>query len=339
MSSIFHPNNDETINPSENESIREVLARYNGRRNFLKGTLAAGVLSGMGGFSTSAMAYTPSPSPAGGIGFTGVGANRPTNPGGFIDAITVASGYTAKVLIGWGDAIGRPGPFMNTHWDAAQPITEAAQMQLFGQHNDGMHFFPFPARGVSGVSSDRGLICVNHEYVDPGLHVNSAAYATHPLTAADVAAQVAAHGVSVFEVRKMGGDMKVQRPSAFARRVTGKTPCRVSGPAAGNALLKTAADPTGTQVLEITGPVVLAASTDAAVARVPGMKDILAAGKKPVESLDLAALDVPAAAGTVTVTGTARPDLLARKGQMIDVTDPAAAAAELVAALRGAGAL
>ncbi|MBC7552074.1 MAG: electron transfer flavoprotein beta subunit/FixA family protein [Cellulomonas sp.] len=97
--------------------------------------------------------------------------------------------------------------------------------------------------------------------------------------------------------------------------------------------------PTGTQVLEITGPVVLAASTDAAVARVPGMKDILAAGKKPVESLDLAALDVPAAAGTVTVTGTARPDLLARKGQMIDVTDPAAAAAELVAALRGAGAL
>ena len=97
--------------------------------------------------------------------------------------------------------------------------------------------------------------------------------------------------------------------------------------------------PTGTQVLEITGPVVLAASTDAAVARVPGMKDILAAGKKPVESLDLAALDVPAAAGTVTVTGTARPDLLARKGQMIDVTDPAAAAAELVAALRCAGAL
>ncbi|RYV49736.1 electron transfer flavoprotein subunit beta/FixA family protein [Pengzhenrongella frigida] len=97
--------------------------------------------------------------------------------------------------------------------------------------------------------------------------------------------------------------------------------------------------PTGTQVLEITGPVVLAASTDAAVARVPGMKDILAAGKKPVESLDLAALDIPAAAGTTTVTGTSRPDLLTRKGQMIDASDPAAAAAELVAALRGAGAL
>jgi electron transfer flavoprotein beta subunit len=95
----------------------------------------------------------------------------------------------------------------------------------------------------------------------------------------------------------------------------------------------------GTQVLEVTGPVVLAAATDAAVPRVPGMKDILAAGKKPVESLEVAGLDVPARGATVTVTATSRPDLLARKGQMIDTADPAAAAAELVTALRGAGVL
>lgn len=95
----------------------------------------------------------------------------------------------------------------------------------------------------------------------------------------------------------------------------------------------------GTQVLEITGPVVLAASTDAAVSRVPGMKDILAAGKKPVETLDVAALDLPAGDSVVTVTDTSRPDLLTRKGQRIDTLDPAAAAAELVAALRGAGVL
>ena len=95
----------------------------------------------------------------------------------------------------------------------------------------------------------------------------------------------------------------------------------------------------GTQVLEISGPAVLAASTDAAVPRVPGMKDILAAGKKPVETLVVSALDVPAGNATVTVTGNARPDLLARKGQMIDTADPAAAAAELVTALRGGGLL
>ena len=95
----------------------------------------------------------------------------------------------------------------------------------------------------------------------------------------------------------------------------------------------------GTQVLEISGPAVLAASTDAAVPRVPGMRDILAAGKKPVETLDVAGLDVPAGGTTVTVTSTSRPDLKARKGQMIDTKDPAAAAAELVTALRGAGVL
>lgn len=95
----------------------------------------------------------------------------------------------------------------------------------------------------------------------------------------------------------------------------------------------------GAQVLEISGPAVLAASTDAAVSRVPGMKDVLAAGKKPVETLDVAALDVAASAASVTVTGTSRPDLKARKGQQIDTTDPAAAAAELVGALRGAGVL
>jgi secreted PhoX family phosphatase len=89
----------------------------------------------------------------------------------------------------------------------------------------------------------------NHEYVDPGLVVNSTSYGTDVITKAMVDAQVAGHGVSVIEVRKIGGEMKVQRPSAFARRITGATPCIVSGPAAGHALLKTAADPSGKNVL------------------------------------------------------------------------------------------
>lgn len=97
--------------------------------------------------------------------------------------------------------------------------------------------------------------------------------------------------------------------------------------------------PGGSQILEISGPAVLAASTNAAVPRVPGMRDILAAGKKPVETLEVAALDIPADATTVTVTHTSRPDLKAREHQMIDTADPAAAAAELVIALRGAGVL
>jgi electron transfer flavoprotein beta subunit len=116
------------------------------------------------------------------------------------------------------------------------------------------------------------------------------------------------------------------------------TSVSVSDPAAG--LLRVERAITGgTQVLEISGPAVLAASTDAAVPRVPGMKDILAAGKKPVETLEVSALDMPGSGANVTVTATSRPDLKARKGQLIDTADPAAAAAELVAALRADGVL
>jgi electron transfer flavoprotein beta subunit len=97
--------------------------------------------------------------------------------------------------------------------------------------------------------------------------------------------------------------------------------------------------PGGAQVLEISGPAVLAASADAAVARVPGMKELLAAGKKPVEQLELAALEVPPQNAVMTVTGTSRPERKARQGQLIDTADPAAAGAELVTALRQAGVL
>jgi electron transfer flavoprotein beta subunit len=84
---------------------------------------------------------------------------------------------------------------------------------------------------------------------------------------------------------------------------------------------------------------VLAASADAAAPRVPGMKDLLAAGKKPVELLELAALKVPPRNAVMTVTGRAVPERKPRKGQLIDTADPAKAAAELVSALRQAGAL
>jgi electron transfer flavoprotein beta subunit len=97
--------------------------------------------------------------------------------------------------------------------------------------------------------------------------------------------------------------------------------------------------PGGVQVLEISGPAVLAASADAAVPRVPGMKELLAAARKPVELLEFAALKVPAQNAVMTVTGRSRPERKAREGQLIDTADPAKAAAELVAALRRVGAL
>ena len=97
--------------------------------------------------------------------------------------------------------------------------------------------------------------------------------------------------------------------------------------------------PGGAQVLGISGPVVLAASADAAVPHVPGMKELLAAGKKPVEQLELGALKVPPQNAVMTVRGMSRPERKARKGQLIDTADPAAAGTELVTAFREVGVL
>jgi secreted PhoX family phosphatase len=248
MSAHLHPDNNITINPTDNESIRDVLAAFTGRRNFMKGSIGTAVLASMGGFSLEALAagYVPSPSPTnGGIGFSGV----PANIVPMTDGITVPNGYTAKVFISWGDAIGKPGPDAFTHWDPSTAMTKARQLTTWGSHNDGMHLFPFPAAGAGGLSNVRGLLVSNFEYVDPGLLNNTLTYRTDVITQDMVDAQLAAHGVGVVEVRKIGGEMKVQRPSPFARRITGATPCKVSGPAAGHPMLRTAADPAGMTVL------------------------------------------------------------------------------------------
>jgi uncharacterized protein len=245
MSSTMHPDNDQSINPSGNDSIRDVMDAYTGRRNFLKGSLGAAAVMTLGGFGRNAMAYsTPSTSPA--ITFAGVPANLAAS---FSDQVTVPAGYTARVLIGWGDAIGKAGAMANVHWDSASPMTEALQLSTYGSHTDGMHLFPFPAVGASGQANDRGLLVANHEYNDPGLVLSTTTYGTDAMTQAKVDVQLAAHGVSVVEVRKKSGKFEVQRPSALARRITGKTPIRISGPAAGHAWMKTAMEPSGTMVL------------------------------------------------------------------------------------------
>lgn len=255
MSSSLHP--DSKLNPSlafsndsGNPSIHDLIEqRQMTRRGFLKtslgatagatalATLGSGVVEGLTNYAHAA------PPPLGGIGFSSVPAN--TVP--MTDAVTVPTGYTAKVLIAWGDSLTN-----QPHWDTVGAMDEATQLRTFGAHTDGMHFFPFPRAGASGLGNTRGLLVTNHEYCDPPLVNNitpRTAYATAPITLDMVRAQQAAHGVSVVEVRKVGGEWRVQRPSAFNRRITGNTPCKISGPAAGHALMKTDADPTGMNVL------------------------------------------------------------------------------------------
>jgi electron transfer flavoprotein beta subunit len=88
------------------------------------------------------------------------------------------------------------------------------------------------------------------------------------------------------------------------------------------------------QTLAIDGPAVLAVAADAVVPRVPGMKDILQAGKKPTDDR---AAEAGIQVGAVEVVAQSKPQLKARQGVLIDGSNPDEAAATLASALRQGG--
>jgi secreted PhoX family phosphatase len=249
MSSALHPDgkanpHDTVTNVSRNESIHEVIEqRRLSRRSFLKSSLGATAgatavaVLGTNVIDALTNHAQAAPPPAGGIGFESV----PANVIPMTDGVTVPKGYTARILISWGDSLtGAP------NWDPAGAMDEATQLSCFGAHNDGMHYFPLPGKRLG---SERGLLVCNHEYADPGLVNNTTTYASDTLTLEMVRAQQAAHGVSVTDIQEIRGRFEIKRNSPFNRRITGNTPCAISGPAAGHALMRTASDPNGVKVL------------------------------------------------------------------------------------------
>ncbi len=198
------------------------------RRALLKGAAAASFVAALPGCATRPSGVNPV------IGFTPIGVSRD-------DALRVPAEYEATVLFRWGDPVGVAGAMPEFRMDASN---SAAEQELqAGMHHDGMHFYPLP---LGSGGSDHGLLAMNHEYADVRL--------MHPdeqktWSAEKVAKSQATVGVSVIEVRMEGGRWQVVRPSKYARRVHARTPCHVGGPAAGHALLRTAADPAGRTVL------------------------------------------------------------------------------------------
>ncbi len=190
------------------------------------GALAAGLLAPMLGGCASA---APGSGPL--LGFKSI----PTTDK---DTMVVPEGYEAVAFVPWGEPVGMAGNMPAWKPDASNSAADqAAQM---GMHHDGLHYFP-----VDG-SSSHGLLVMNHEYTDDGLlHADG----MKTWSAEKVRKAQAAHGVSVVEVELKGGAWQVVRPSKYARRFTAYSPFAVSGPAAGHALMKTAADPSGRTVL------------------------------------------------------------------------------------------
>ncbi|MGR6777896.1 PhoX family protein (plasmid) [Sphaerotilus sulfidivorans] len=222
----------EDSNRSTNPSIHEMSNPT--RRLLLRGGLggvAAGLLGGLGGCASLGQGTA---SAGRGIGFASV-------PMRAVDQVVVPAGYTASVLYRWGDPVGATAGQPVFRADAGN--TAAEQALQAGMHHDGIHYFPL---GSGADGSARGLLAMNHEYVDDGLlHADG----MKTWSAEKVAKSIAAHGVSVVEVQRQGAAWSVVSPSRYARRITAATPMALAGPAAGHALMRTAADPAGRTVL------------------------------------------------------------------------------------------
>ncbi len=234
-------------NPTNNETFEEVIEKRFSRRGFVGGLLAAGAITALGGVD-SVLAAVPKQTPAGStasplLGFQGIPVSE-------LDDLVVPPGYTAEVLIRWGDPVSN-GPAFNN--DASNSADDQALQ--WGMHNDGMVYFPLQG-------SKRGLLVVNSEYTDDVLLFPDG---LANWDAAKTRKSLNAHGVNVIEVedvRGLGrnqrngrgrgatqGNWQVVRPSRYARRITGLTPIDISGPAAGDDRLKTSVDTTGRRVL------------------------------------------------------------------------------------------
>jgi uncharacterized protein len=214
----------EASNTSPNASIHKVSQPE--RRMFL-GAASAAVLAGLVPLAACSSMNQASPPT---LSFKSIAVDAS-------DKLLVPDGYVAKAIAAWGEPIGVAGNMPAYKPDASN--SAADQAVQMGMHHDGIEYFP-----IDG--SKRGLLAMNHEYVDDGLlHVGG----MQPWTPEKVRKSQAAHGVSVVEVEDRGGNWQMVRPSRYARRFTANTPFALGGPARGHRLMRTEADPQGQTVL------------------------------------------------------------------------------------------
>jgi secreted PhoX family phosphatase len=238
---------DVGTNLSANMTIGDIIAARFDRRELMRGVLGVGAMTA----TLGPLALAAGRAEAQGANTTPsfVFKELSSTP---TDRAEVAEGYEAKVLIRWGDPVLADAPAFDP-----KAQTSAAQARQFGYNNDYLGYFPMPG---AANPSKHGLLCVNHEYTNeelmfPGVGMQDGRVAARGLvpfaqmTKELATIEMMAHGGSVIEIRQEAGTWTVVPNSRYARRITAQTPMEITGPAAGDARLRTSADPTGTKVM------------------------------------------------------------------------------------------
>ena len=236
---------DERERSCPSDTFEEVLRRRVARRSFLKGAASGLPLLVIGGAQAAERR-----SSARGIAapaqrqlqFQALPLVSPeaVAAGKLEDHVRVPRTYNSQVLLRWGDPLSTKAP-------AFHPLaqTPAGQVQQLGYNCDFLGFFPFQ----SPFSPINGLLTVNHEYTNEEIMFPD--YDPAAPTADQVNIGIAAHGVSIVHLQDpfyRGGAWSYLRNSKYNRRITGETEMDITGPAAGEAWMRTSYDPTGTKV-------------------------------------------------------------------------------------------
>lgn len=235
---------DIPTNPTKTTHFNDLVRRAVSRRGFMKtglglgamGFLGAGQAACAGGAHNGRPDSSAPPAKQGPtLGFQAVAASSG-------DTIVVPAGYRHQVFCSWGDPLFPHSPA----WAPDASNDGAAQALQFGDNHDGMHFF-----ALRENDSTEGLLVMNHEYfndeyfftpdVEPG--------EKGKWTLDNVRKGQHAHGVSVAHVRLVDGRWQVVIRSRYNRRLHLNSPMVLTGPAAGHALMRTSADPSGSLVL------------------------------------------------------------------------------------------
>ncbi|RSM54890.1 phosphatase [Actinoplanes sp. ATCC 53533] len=235
-----HPAPNESANPYLGDVVNAAMTR----RGVVRAGAVGALVLGFGAPATAAAASGAETAPVAGEllatqkGKAGALTFKPIPPNE-LDSLIVPNGYDSAVVIRWGDPILPGVPGLDVHRQTAK-----LQSAQFGYNNDFLAVLPL------GRDGRRALLVANHEYTNeelmfPGFTSQEA------LTVEQVRVGLAAHGMSVVELERVGGTGQWRpvggRHRPYNRRITMlDTPFRFTGPAAGTPLLRTAADPQGT---------------------------------------------------------------------------------------------
>ncbi|NKN39643.1 PhoX family phosphatase [Agrobacterium sp. a22-2] len=151
------------------------------------------------------------------------------------NTVHVPEGYNWKPLAKWGQPLFSNVPDV----DPANGVSLENSDKVFGENTDGMELF---------IIGEHQVIAINHEYVNPEINLPHNEKGT-PKSADDVKILQNMQGVTVMEVAEGDNGWEIVLDSPFNRRIHHNTPMKISGPAAGTDLLKTEADPNGTDCL------------------------------------------------------------------------------------------